>query len=445
MAFDSFGDFLRKRVAAHFHAHGRRVGDYLNLQITNPLTASYIRRARRLPTLGLRAWLPLGSALVTLLSPCMAGELAATGTAEVKAGDGGGLTRITMKCQNAAPKPLLEELALAADIKLDTANTAAWASARTVTLDVKDRPFWPVFIEACRQARLQFVSDKEHRLRLVGVENCLGERPMFEAEECLLIIQRASHEHKIHYGSAYSGYSRTSDGSVPLRLSGRLLMDPGFRLVGEIGLTLSNAVDENGTSLLGPQVSYFLWNTDKATLPTRAGLGFSVDSQVDLQLRFPTNGGRLLSRLEGTLRLPTALKSQTWELADVLNAKPQSREYEGQRITVESVRKKDFSSSYPDCNYEVKFSFKEVDENAPGLLRQSGLYPSVLSMNLVTADGVKFRYSSLTVHSERRQGSCVVSFDASNTNDIPWKLVWNVPVDVHLKLVPFTITNVPIP
>ena len=429
-----------------------------DLQLMKSLGTFETPFSLRTGTIGLCAGLALGAALLALPYPGRAAEAAEITTSETNsATDWRTPTRITMKCQDAAPEEVLDELAKAADISLEAMNTMAWSSTGTITLDVKDRPFWPVFIDACRQARVDFqtyANDRSpRRIQLnPGTENHLAAMPMYEAAGCLLIFQSASRTHQIQYGSgrgsARFGAGRgppmsqggaASQGSVNFNLQALLLVDPRFRPAGEVRTTLTTATDENGTSFLRP-------NYDQSGQVYYSGQPRGFFLQANFNLNYPTNAGRQLAKLEGNLRIPTILKEQTWEISDVLNAKPETKELDGRSVTIESIRKNQ-NSSFSSGLYEVKISYKVLAESeAPGLRRTpSDLYPLIQSITLLAADGTPLNHSGGGGSSSGTSGSYTASFSAQDKDTVPSKLIWKVPTDTREIVVPFSVTDLPIP
>ena len=362
-----------------------------------------------------------------------------------------------MKCQDAAPEDVLDALAKAADITLEAGNTAAWSSTGAITLDVKDRPFWPVFIDACRQARVDFqtyVNDRSsRRVQLTpGSESRLASMPMFEAEGCLLVLQSANRTHNLQYGSGRGNVRIVSgrggrggtliqtdspnQSTVNFSLQALVLVDPKFRLAGTLRATLTNAVDENGTSFLLPgsdrsgQMQVYYDNTPR---------GFF--QQTSFNLYYPTNAGRKLAKMEGTIRFPAVLKEETWEISDVLNAKPETKDLGGRIITFQSVRKPQNGSS--SSYYEVRVvEGASPESDAPGLRRTpSTPYQITQSMTLLATDGTQFSQQGTSSPGNEIR----ITFYSPNRDVVPSKLVWKVPTDIREFVAPFTVTDLPIP
>jgi hypothetical protein len=374
-------------------------------------------------------------------------------------------TRITMKYQDAAPEEVLDELAKAADITLEASYSSGWTSARTITLDVKDRPFWPVFIDACRQARVDFqtsMSDRSpRRIQLTpGNENHLASMPAYEAEGCLLVFQSASRSHQLQYGTSGRGGVRyggsrgslmivqgssrgalmvqgdgANQASVHFSLQALLLVDPKLRPTGNVRTTLTSAVDENGTSFLQP-------NDDRTGSVYYSSQPNGLFPQVIFTLNYPTNAGRKLSKLEGNLRLTTILKEETWEISDVLNAKPETKDIDGRSITIQSVRKSQGASG----NYDVRITqIVSADGEAPGLRRTpSELYQLAQTVTLMAADGTQLSHSGGGGGPNDAQVS-FYSPNSPNKDIVPAKLIWKLPTDSRELVVPFTVTDLPIP
>jgi hypothetical protein len=372
-----------------------------------------------------------------------------------------GPTCVTMKCQDASPEEVLDDLAKAADITLQAGNAMSWASTRTVTLDVKDRPFWPVFIDACRQARVDFqTSMSERSARRIqlnpGMENHLASMPAYEAEGCLLVFQSASRTHSLQYGATTRGGVRMISGgygpsgpvilqgapnpeTVQFTLQAELLVDPRLRPTGNVRTTLTSALDENGTSFLRPSADgsgpvYYQNQTRGLFL------------RVSFNLNYPTNAGKKLAKMEGSLRIPTIVKEETWEIADVLNAKPETKTVEGRSITVQSVRKSPGPSGQGAGvpRYEVKISqTASAESDAPGLRRSPNeLYQLAESITLLAADGSQFSRSGSGGGANEAQ----VSFYAPNDKDlVPAKLIWKVATETRELVLPFAVTDLPIP
>jgi hypothetical protein len=375
-------------------------------------------------------------------------------------------SRVTIKCQDAAPDDVLDQLAKAADITLEAGNNMDWSPTRTVTLDVKDRPFWPVFLDACRQARIDFqtspgsVNDRSgRRIRLtLGVESRLASMPTYEAEGCLLIFESADRNHSLQYGSSRSGGVIYSSGGGPIIMQGRgvnqssvtftlqatLLVDPKFRPTGSVRSSLTNIVDENGTSLLRPDNS--------ASSPVYYGSQASgLFLRTTFNLNYPTNTGKKLAKMEGNLRIPTVLKEETWEINDVLNAKPETRIFDGRSITIQSVGQQTPSSSRGSSRgsigyYEVRVTGQDLAESeAPGLRRgPNDLYQLAQSITLMTADGTQLNRSG--GGSGPREATVRFSVSgASGRDNVPAKLVWKLATLTRELVVPFSVTDLPIP
>ena len=308
-----------------------------------------------------------------------------------------------------------------------------------------------------------------------GVENHLASLPRYEAEGCLLVFQSATHTHSLQYGSsaggASAGYSGvqmmpngTGEPSVSFNLQALVLVDPKFHPVGNPRAALTTAVDENGTSLLLP-------GADQSTSPYSDGQTRGLFLSTSFNLSYPTNTGMKLARLEGSLRFPAVIKEETWVISDVLNAKPESRDLGGRSVTIESIRQAGLNSGsaapaigplFPmsppvpvrapsaaisrsiASSYEVRITEgTSTGGEAPGLRRTpNALYQLAQSLVLVAADGTQLSRRS---SGGGGNGTTVVSFYAPDTNTVPSKLIWKVPVDTRELVVPFTVTDLPIP
>ena len=87
--------------------------------------------------------------IVAALATCAVGQTTAPSTRPA-------LTLVTLQSKGGLPQAALRRLAEQSGVVIRVEPDDYWrhAEARTITLDVKDRPFWEVLLQVCEQAKL---------------------------------------------------------------------------------------------------------------------------------------------------------------------------------------------------------------------------------------------------------------------------------------------------
>lgn len=344
--------------------------------------------------------------------------------------------RVTLNLDNVSAQEAFDHLARQVGIDLIVDDPNIFAQADLVSLNVKDAPFWPTFIKLCQSSGLSFDQGNNYgqtRVRSIRLakfgngENPLSRRPMAEAEGFVLMATGAQRNYNINYEAAGN-----SSSSFWVQLM--VLPEPGLHVVSISQPTLSEAVDENGLSLLptgnnsmsyGNQPNQFI-------------------QQAALSLSYPSKGGRKVARLKGQLQATALVRAEKIEIDNPLTAKPVTKDLPDYVVVISPLKR-------VNQNYQVKVTFRaKKNPQATGGVRRGATrdYWSLANtIELTDADGRRYgNGGSSGGGGNAGSYECTMNYSPQgNAVGAPTKLSWNLPAETKEIVVPFEMKDLPIP
>jgi hypothetical protein len=155
--------------------------------------------------------------------------------------------------------------------------------------------------------------------------------------------------------------------------------------------------------------------------------------------------GRLWQVSEAGRQFAHSGDPQRGDLGNLRRVESQTgnRELDGRSITIQSVGK----SQNGGANYEVRLAYQtSADSEAPGLRRTpSDFFQLAQSITLIATDGTQFNHAGGGGGGGGPQGSYQLLFSTSDSDLVPSKLIWKVPTSTRELVVPFSVTDLPIP
>lgn len=360
---------------------------------------------------------------------------------------------INLDLQGVDAEEAFTALAKQADMAFPVRDPSVWQNADPVFLTVENARFWPTFLDLCRQSRLSFSPDSPEirggMIRLVpeaqGVR--LPALKVVEAQG-LLLIPRSSQR------NAMLSYERPEGATSTCSIQLIVLADPSLA-VGQVGpVTVQEAVDENGLSLVPPKTAPASYYS-----PNPGGMA----QTLSIALANPKAAGKKLSRLKGYVRLTAATSVETIQIDSPLKAEPVTKQFPDYDVTIQPLAEvaakpaaKPVGPAVPaapvgDATYQLKVSFrlKNSATGGPGLKRVADRNVWTLTQGIVLVDAQGRRYTATPAGSrssgDTQDGEVTFRSDPRTPLGEPAKLTWKLPLGQRALAVPFELTDLPLP
>ncbi len=350
--------------------------------------------------------------------------------------------KVTLNMEGGSAEEAFDQIARQTGIDLIVDNASLWTNADLVFLNVKDAPFWPTFIKLCQQTRVNFdqpynngggLRTQALRLSSPGTgESRFSKMPMAESEGFVIFAQSAQRNYSVSYEQPTA-----SSGVFSLQLM--VLADPGLTIVSISPPTVSEAVDENGLSLMPTGNNSSSYGNQPNQLIQQTGM-----------IRgYPDTGGRKVAKLKAQLRATALVKAVKIEIDNPLTAKLVKKElpdYDVELSTLKLTNETDKNSR----NYQIKVTFRGK-QNRPGtgglVGPQSRDYWGLMNaMNLTDAAGKRYGTGKDSYGGNDASYECTMYFSPQgNDMGVPTKLSWSLPAETREILVPFEMKDMPIP
>lgn len=342
-----------------------------------------------------------------------------------------GSKSINLQLEAASPEEAFAELAKQADIQIKPMSQNIWAKADPVELTVENGKFWPVFIDMCQQANVRFnpmfYTGEPRTVQIFGPDQgmeMLTKLPQVEVQGCILALMTANRNYQINYGS--QNQSHTSFG-----VQGAFLPDPGVTFSGSLQVIVTEAVDENGTSLALPRHDGAMYGHE----------GRSLMRHIYIQLAYPANTGKKLVRLKGELKTSVIAKSETLTIALPMETPTPAKDLTNMSVEIKSVK-----STANGAEAQVTIRTKRPMQTM-GMEHQN-TWNMLSTIELLDEKGNRFHNGGIN----RTGGSptaleATVQFFKSNPAQMgqPAKLNWVLPVETKEVRLPFEFKDLPIP
>ena len=204
-------------------------------------------------------------------------------------------------------------------------------------------------------------------------------------------------------------------------------------------VNVEEATDDNGNSLVaepGRQFGGGYYN------------GGSGVWSLHARLRYPPkNAGKTITRLRGSVTFLLQTASQSIEIADILNVKPQQPQvFGGVQLTVSGMTKA------PEGHYDLKLS---VGHDVLQQLSWGGVQQSMQTdLKVLDADGRPLSRRGMSTRGDNDRIEFTLHFNAGRRGNggngqgetgPPAKLVWQIPTETKQRVVRFEFKDLPMP
>lgn len=349
--------------------------------------------------------------------------------------------RVTLNLEGASAEEAFDQIAKQAGIDVIIDNPSIWAQSDLVFLNVKDAPFWPTFIKLCQQARVHFDQGygrygqnltRSVRLFNSGGESRFARLPMTDSDGFVIFAQSAQRNYSL-------SYENPANASRSFFVQLMVLPDPGLSVVSLRQPVVSEAVDENGLSLMP------LDSTARTSFGTQPN---QLIQQTGVSLNYPAKGGKKIARLKGQLPAICLVRAEKVEIAKPLAARQVKKELPDYDVIIDTLK----SSNENDKNnrsYQLKVTFrgKQKRDGQGGVVRgESRDYWSLMNtISLTDADGKRWGNGGGGGGGSEGSYECNMYFSPNGEMGVPAKLEWTLPAETKELRIPFELKDMPIP
>jgi hypothetical protein len=336
---------------------------------------------------------------------------------------------ITLHMKDAPAEAVYSEIARQAMVRM--APPAGSSLVPNVSIDVEQQPFWRVIHQLAGQTGLApapMSAGFEREIRLIGNPGWAKARSCISG--CVLFIADS-----VSFNQSFNYISQQqTQSSISLRITA--YVDPKIEVLELVALHLDEAVDENGNSILinlkyGEALS--------------GGTGPPGPLSGSIRLAYSPEIGKRIARLKGSARFALCTKRETWEVADIRNAKDVVRKMSPGTYTIRGLESQaDSPSAY---NLTIEIEQAGGTRSLSPLTRYYVLNPG---LRLLDADGQAYR-SGGGGGGTAGGGPLRYTFgfrDPANEGQKlgpPARLIWNIPVEMKELVVPLELNDLPIP
>ncbi len=351
---------------------------------------------------------------------------------------------INLDLQGVDAEEAFAALAKQADMTFPVRDPSVWQSADPVFLTAQNARFWPTFLDLCRQSRLSFSPDSPEirggLIRLVPEAQGIRLSALKSVEaQGLLLIPRSSQR------NAMLSYERPEAATSTCAIQLIVLADPSLA-VSQVGpVTVQEAVDENGLSLVPPKTA-----TGSYYSPNPGGMA----QTVSIPLANPKAAGKKVARLKGYVRLTVATSVDTLQIDSPLKAEPRTKQLPDFDVTLQPLTQLTPKPAAPaggGATYQLKLSFhlKNRPTGAAGLKRVADRNVWTLTQGIILIDAQGRRYmpiaSAPRSSGDTQDGEVTFRCDPRTPAGEPVQLTWKLPLGQRALAIPFELTDLPLP
>ena len=352
---------------------------------------------------------------------------------------------INLDLDGTGAEEAFDQIAKLAGVDLVVNDQQLWFNADPVFMKVKNGRFWPTFLEMCKQSRLNFNADSggnsARTIQLYnggGGGNDFSKLPQAESQGFIIMAQSAQR-------SASVQYDRPESANSNFYIQLRVFVDPAVNIMQMSQPTVSEAVDENGLSLVGGNRNnggYFGNN-----------MGALIQN-LSVPLAYPVKVGKKIAKLKGNLRATAVVKSEVIEIESPLTAKVTKKELPDYDIIIQPLKAMPKNGENETARYELKVTIrlKEKKRVGGGGVRRemrNDIQNMVNGIIITDTEGHRINGNGWNGGG----GNNVDVFDynmnyqASSPNAAgqPAKVTWKVPVETKELRIPFELKDLLIP
>ncbi len=341
-----------------------------------------------------------------------------------------GPTLITLDVTNASVLEVMEALSKQTGFALRPYHDNMFDNANlpTITLSVKDAPFWQVMRQVMAQGEVVIYEshDNENALRLMPQRN-MGRTTVnapFSLNGAFMVV--ATQIQRSNSVSLANPEQVNRNMSMQLQV----YAEPKVNILRYSHQPeIEEAVDDKGNSLANRQSS------------SSYSSGRSSVWQMHVPLIYPENPGSKIARLRGNIKMTVQTRSEKLEVEDILNVKDKTETVAGRRVVIASVTRPN------DNQCQVK-----IIAHRDGM-EQQAFYDWMnnrQAMQLLDKDGRAWYPGGYSTSSSGDQYETTRQFfnnrgDQSDAPGEPVKLIWEIPTGTQEITIPFEFTDLPLP
>jgi len=297
-----------------------------------------------------------------------------------------------------------------------------------LTIDVDRQPFWTVMKEICTQAKCSpWPMGQGREITLQRNMDGFGKAPFCQYQCFFVSVESATRSHTVDYANPQRVQNNFA-------VQMKVLADPKLRVLqGPGSLKLEEAVDDNANSLIPPGSPYEGYSNQGHWIWT-----------MGTPLQYQPNLGKKISVLRAKARFVVLEKSETWEIADVLNAKNQEK-----KIGAETKYTFKGLSKVGENQYQAQIVIVNTGKAVQGrnLHNDAGMVQR--NLRLVDAQGRSFTNSGYGGGGGFAQLTYSYTFYANDGRGQnpgePVKLIWEIPLETKEIIVPIEFKDLPLP
>lgn len=345
---------------------------------------------------------------------------------------------ITVNFEGTGADVAFDQVSKLAGIELNANGDQVWVDANPIFLKVDKGYFWPTFMEMCAQAGLRF--DVENRgqgqtiLRLSTANKGLGQYASMQKAGAQGFVIMPTYANR-NYSVSYENKQSIPNGNMSIQVM--VLVDPSAP-ISQLSLVATEAVDENGTSLI---------------LPNRNGgssYGGNMGSPMQnagINLAAPMNIGKKLVSLKGSMRGMAVIKTENVQLTLPLPAEGKTYKTSDFEVVIRSLKPKAEGAS--NKQYELMVDFVTSQERKGGLRRSmsNDQWSLINAIVLKDANGKRYQVNGggggggsngVTTY------TVIISGSDPQVGE-PATLQWKLPLETKAVSIPFEFKDLVLP
>lgn len=344
---------------------------------------------------------------------------------------------ITMHLKDALPEDLFSELTKQYGVKFYTEPGSLFDEPqmqRTLSIDLDKQGFWPAMKQICDATGVYPQNNYGNNNRRIGLgRNNPGwaKRPFCMAEQFMITADQISRNRSKDIGN------EEAKGQDNVSLQFTVYADPKLRL-GKVSsqVELEEITDENGLSLLpeNRQNNHY-YGSDSAR-----GFIWSLSASFNP----PAEVGKKIATFKGSLRGTVYVKTEKWEVANILQAQNESKEFGTNTYTIKKVTPQSQGKSYV-VELEMKSSTPNEADRIP--------FAAYNTAQLLDGKGGVYQNQGGGGSMSPQLETYTINFYGNeysgNGNNkgpgVPVKFVLEVPTEVKQITIPVSFTDLPMP
>lgn len=343
---------------------------------------------------------------------------------------------ITMHLQDALPEDLFSELTKQYGVKFYTEPGSLFDEPqmqRTMSMDMDKQAFWPAMKQICDATGIypqnNYSGNNSRRIGLGRNNPAWAKRPFCMAEQFMITADQISRNRSKDIGN------EEAKGQDNVNLQMTVYADPKLRL-GKVSsqLVLEEIIDENGLSLLSEN------NRRDVYYGSDSARGFIWS--LSASFNPPAEVGKKIASFKGSLRGTVYVKTEKWEVANILQAQNESKEFGTNTYTIKKITPQNEGKTYM-VELEMKSSAPNEADRVP--------FAANNTAQLVDAKGALYQNSGGGGSMSPQLETYTINFYSNNRGDgskvpgVPVKFVLEVPTEVKQITIPVTFTDLPMP